>query len=107
MKATFFTLAALAASAFAAPTVDTTVEVVARNAAVQARDQVSDAVKIVDGVVVEDLGVGQIVDEATKSKRDLSGSDLETMLSSLLTKVKASTKSISMSSFTYRPKHRY
>lgn len=111
MKATFFSLAALAASAFAAPALDTvtrsanldTVPVVGE----VARDQVGDAVKIVDGVVVDDLGVGEIVDGATKAPASrgnaMSNEDLVAILETLLKDTKTQTASLSMFNLNCRP----
>lgn len=102
MKATFFSLAALAVSAFAAPAVEPAADIVARGSAEVARDQNADAAKALDDILVDKTGLGQIIDEATKNtKRDLSADELESTLSNLLNKVKDSGKEIRTSS-TYQ-----
>jgi hypothetical protein len=88
MKASFFALAAWATSVIAAPSL-------AQRA--PQTQEVSEAVHQVEDIVVEDLGVGQIVDGATgAAKRDITdASGLIQSLQSLLSELKLSTKSIS------------
>jgi hypothetical protein len=102
MKATFFTLAAWAASVMAAPAADNSVAIAQRAPQVQ---EVDKAVHQAETIVVEGLGVGQIVDGATgNAKRDITdAAGLVHSLQSLLDEIKLSTKSIS--EYTWKHGH--
>lgn len=85
MKAAFFSLATLAFTAFAAPSTPAP------------RDAVSDAVHELEDLLLGDLGLGEIVDGATKSpvKRGIeSGADLISVLESGLSGLKENTANI-------------
>ncbi|KAK2594318.1 hypothetical protein QQS21_007963 [Conoideocrella luteorostrata] len=85
MKTTFFYLATLAASAFAAPTVN----VVARPVGV-----IDDAVNIVDDVVANDLSVGQVVDGIVSKREIVSSGELIQLLTGAIKTVKGQTGAI-------------
>lgn len=93
MKATFFYVATLAAGAFAAPAVQAARADIGLGA-------VNDAVHTVDGVVAEDLGIGQLIDAISLGgapiKRDVKSSgDVITVLTGAISTVQGNTGSIS------------
>ena len=84
MKATFFSVVALAVSAIAFPLVE--------------KRQVAGAVNEVQDIVIDDLGVGQIVGDATgnPSRRDITNAaGLVGSLTTLLADMKDNTGAIS------------